>query len=488
MEKSIIKLLNSYGIDAWFCGGTARDLFLGNTPYGWDIAVRADLATLRSKLTSKIVSTNEYSTSMIIKYMDREYTLFPLKKIELVNTYYNYSFTDSLEEDSNTRDFTINALYYNPVTNEWFDFHNGMTDIDNRTIKFIGVPETRIIESKVRLLRAPILSAILGEWWSIDAVACNAIIKHRLKVATINPRQVMVELEKLFLRAAVPSKAFKMFRHLELLEDFFPELQRCIDVEQSNKAIGLDLFQHIMYAIDSINTAKSNVLTIRLAALLHDIGKPYTEVVIDSKIHFYNHENVGAYLAEKILYRWGFSKLLIGKIIFLIQNHLFDASPYKSEVSIKKLIQKIGVSNIHDLLDLRIADRFGTGRPDIKMDGINRLRDRINIILADQGVFYLAMNDAEVVDFCGGNEALTEILAYLRVKILAGKLQNKPANLKRAIQKINKIQCPLAKAHLFKTWTDIQNDAADTFPDGKLKCGVFCNFICNRKLETDYKL
>ena len=427
--------------------------------------------------------------------MDREYTLFPLKKIELINTYYNYSFTDSLQEDSNTRDFTINALYYNPITNEWFDFHNGMTDIDNRLIRFIGTPEIRILESKIRLLRAPILSAILGEWWTIEVNTCNAIIKHKLKIATINPRQVNVELTKLFLRAAVPSKAFKMFRHLELLEDFFPELQRCIDVEQSNKATGLDLFQHIMYAIDSISPTKSNTLILRLAALLHDVGKPYTEVLIDDKVHFYNHENVGAYLAEKIMYRWGFGKLLIGKIIFLIQNHLFDASSSKSETSIKKLIQKIGIENIHDLLDLRIADRFGTGRSDIKMDNIHRLRDRINKIISTQNIehFQLALTDEELIDELKGNtvfleDSLPELKSYLSFKILSGKLQNKTVNLKRAINKIIKIPCPLDTPHLIKTWSDLQKGSADTFPDGKLKCGVFCNFICNRKLETDYKL
>lgn len=488
MEKYIIKLLNSYGFEAWICGGAARDLYLGNTPHNWDIAVKANLAAIREKLSTKLVSINDYSTSVTIKFMDTEFVLYPLKKIELINTYYNYSFTDSLEEDSNTRDFTINALYYNPITNEWLDFHNSAQDIDDRVIKFVGDPTTRILESKIRMLRAPILSAILGTAWRIHKDTCDAITKYSLKIATVNPKQINTEIVKLFSRAEFPSKAFKLINFLGLLEIFLPELNHCIGIAQPNKAKDLDLFQHIMYSIDSIDKSDPNALLLRLAALLHDIGKPYTEVEIDGNLHFYNHENVGAYIAEKILYRWGFTKTLISKISTLIQNHLFDANLNKSEISVTKLIQKVGVDNIHDLLDLRIADRLGTGRKDIKMDNINKLRDKINSIIGKQDLkhFKLAISDNEIATEVLDLEAVDEVKKYLSYKILSGKLQNKPVNLKRSINKLTKIHCPLDKAHLFKTWADIQNDSAERFPDGKLKCGVFCNFICNRKLETTY--
>jgi tRNA nucleotidyltransferase (CCA-adding enzyme) len=488
MEKSIIKLLNSYGFEAWICGGSARDLYLGNAPNNWDIAIKTDLAAIREKLSAKLISVNDYSTSAVIRYKDTDFTLYPLKKIELVNTYYNYSFTDSLEEDSNSRDFTINALYYNPLTNVWLDFHNSMQDLDNRLIRFIGDPLTRILESKTRMLRAPILSAVLGNAWRIQQDTCDAISKHRLKIATVNPKQIYTELVKLLTRADAPSKAFKLLRFLDLLEDFFPELQRCINVEQTNKAVGLDLFQHIMYAIDSIDKNNPSVLTLRMAALLHDIGKPYTEVEVGGNLHFYNHENVGAYLSEKIMYRWGFSKPFISKVVLLVQNHLFDASPSKSETSIKKLIQKVGTDNIHDLLDLRIADRYGTGRTNIKMDNVNKLRDKINAIIGKQDLehFKLALSDTDIgLELDKNSEAIDDAKNYLSYKILSGKLQNKAISLKRSLSKINKIPCPLDKPHLFKTWADLQNGAAEAFPDGKLKCGVFCNFICNRKLETD---
>jgi putative nucleotidyltransferase with HDIG domain len=242
-----------------------------------------------------------------------------------------------------------------------------------------------------------------------------------------------------------------------------------------------------MLAMDSVSRIKSNALELRLAALLHDIGKPYTEVTINNKLHFYNHENVGAYITEKILLRWGFNKSITAKIVLLVQNHLFDANPNKSEISIKKLIQKIGSSNIHDLLDLRIADRNGTGRSNISMDNVNKLRDVVNKILGMQDLehFKLALTDEELFKYVNTVEAVTQVKLYLTYKILAGKLQNKASSLKRAILKILKINCPLDKEHLFRTWSEIQNNSVDCFPNGNLKCGIFCNFTCNRKLETD---
>jgi tRNA nucleotidyltransferase (CCA-adding enzyme) len=487
MEKAIIKTLNSYGFEAWICGGSARDLYLGNEPYNWDIAINADLATIQKKLSTKLVSVNDYSTSAVIKYKDVDFTLYPLKKVELVNTYYNYAFTTSLEEDSSTRDFTINALYYNPITNEWLDFHNSCEDIDNRMIRFVGDPVTRILESKIRMLRAPFLSAILGNAWRIHTDSCTAITKHSLKIATVNPKQISNEITKLLTRSEIPSKAFKLLRFLDILPNFFPELQHCIGIPQPNKSKDLDLFQHIMYALDSVEKYKPNAFTIRMAALLHDIGKPYTETVLNDELHFYNHENVGMYLSEKILYRWGFGRQFVNKISLLVQNHLFDASYNKSTLSIKKLIQKVGPDNIHDLLDLRIADRYGTGNPNIKMDGITKLRDRINSVIGIQNLdnFKLDIEEPELLKEMNSIENVQSAKTYLSSKILAGKLKNKRANLKRSLARVNKIECPLGKAHLFTTLSAVHNNAADTFHDGKLKCGVFCNFICNGKLETD---
>lgn len=485
MYKPIIKLLRNHGIESWVCGAAARDLYLGRTPTENSLSVKATLTQLREELQDKLLEINEYDTSVSIQFMNKIYILFPLKKIQLVNTYYNFMYVDSLEEDASTRDFTINSLYYDPLSDVWFDFNNGRKDADNKLIKFIGDPKQRIIESKIRMIRAVILASILGDGWSLETASQKAIQRYHLKAVPIHSKQINEELVKLLKTAEKPSKAFKLMRSTKLLNSLFPELKETINIEQSNKSLNLDLFSHIMLAVDSVSIDKPNAIVIRLAALLHDIGKPYTEVITETGIHFYNHENVGAFLSERILTRWGFNRTIIEKIVILVRNHLFNTYSIKAESSIKKIISKVGTENIHDLLDLRIADRSGTDKK-ISMQKIDLLRDKINVLLAKISPqdFKLQISDQTILSilkkYTDNLEALPEVKRYLENKVIFGRLLNKEPNLKKAINKVIQISCPLDKLHLFKTWANIQSGNAETFPDGKLICGIYCNFLCNQ--------
>jgi putative nucleotidyltransferase with HDIG domain len=487
LDKQLIKLLNSHNIEAWLCGGTVRDYILKKPIRNYDIAVNVTLAEILEKLQPRVINVNEYSTSAVIRYKETDFTLYPLKKVELVNTYYNFSYTSNLAEDASTRDFTINSIYYNPVTKEWVDPNNGRADIKNKILRFVGNPETRILESKVRLLRAATLLARLGEDWTIEDSSFNAIKANVLKLMTVNSKLVHNELVKLFYEANKPSIAFTFMKRVGMLEDFFPELQRTISIPQNNKLVGLDLFEHITLTMDSIAPFRPNTIYLRLAGLLHDIGKPYTEVNTPTGTHFYMHEVVGSHLAENIMYRWGFQRALIKKVCLLIQHHLFDAMT-KSEQSIKKLILKVGPENIHDLLDLRIADRVGTGRPDITMTKIDILRARINTLLKviSPESFRFDINDNYLLAMGFNEEAIKPINYFLLQKIFSGKLQNKRASFRKAIISLKEnISCPLGDAHLFNTWGDLQTASAEIFPDGNLKCGVYCNFQCNKYINKD---
>ena len=488
MEKQIIKFLNSYNIDGLICGGTARNIYLNLPNTHVDISVDCTISELRDKLRG-ITEIDDYNVCVKALYKDVPIVLYPRKKVELINTYYNYSFTKSLIDDAKSRDFTINALYYNPLTKVWIDTFNSRQDINNKVIKFIGDGTTKILESKIRILRAPVFASILGDGWTISPETVDAIYTNRLKLMTVNSKQIYPELDKIFKNATYPSKFFKFLRFAGILDDFFPELKRCIDIEQSNKAENLDLFNHIMLTLDSISSNKSNTDILRIAALLHDIGKPYTEVKTATGIHFYNHENVGAYLTEKILYRWGFPKAIINKVMLLVSNHLFDASPNKTMISVKKLINKVGAEHIHDLLDLRIADRFGTGRKDISMKNIYKLRDKINTVLSEinPAQFKLQITDNQLIQLLGLGKDHTYILdiikRYLEFRIINNNLLNKEATLKKAAQKVNNIKCPLGTYHLFKTQLDLRQGNAILFPDGRVECGIFCNFLCNNQIK-----
>lgn len=492
--KEITELLLSYGIKSWICGGTARELYMDMDITSYDIAVACELQELKVKVHSKIILTDDFNNFILIQHLGVSYNLYPLKQISMVNTYYRYNYTDSLEEDSNCRDFTMNALYYDVVEDKYIDFHNGAKDIDDRIIRFVGNPVDRILESKVRILRAFVFLAVLGKGWSIADRSLTCITDFKLRIVPVNAKQLYPELVKLMDRALLPSAAFYAMRSSWVLEDFCVELNHTTGIEQSNKTEGLDLFTHIMLTMDSIPFNHPNKSILRLAALLHDIGKPYTKFNTPTGTHFYNHDNIGSYLAERILTRWGFPKHVIAKITLLVVNHLFDASPAKSDSSIKKLIARVGMENIYDLLDLRVADRRGTGRVDISMEKIELLRQKIKALTSESVVEApkLELSDKEIkqqltrfTDY--PDEVVIEVVKFLEKKILSGDVQNKPQSLKNAIMKVNKIQCPLDKKHLFTTWTSIQNNSVDTFENGLLKCGVFCGFLCNNQLRKSHK-
>jgi tRNA nucleotidyltransferase (CCA-adding enzyme) len=489
--KSVVKFLKSHGYTSYICGGTARDLKLKKTLKYYDIAVKSTLSELQASFKDKIIATDPFSTSVTIKYMDSEFTLYPMKKVWLENSYYKFEYTGSLKEDAESRDFTINALYYDPLGNKWYDFFNGEKDLNDKIIRFIGNPHSKILESKVRVLRGPVLAGMLGTGWSLETRTNEAIKDYRLKLALAHSAQVYKEINKIFTRVEVPSKVFNILRSAKVLDDFFPELALCVGIPQSNKRKNLDLFQHIMYALDSVKLSHPRCSIIRAAALLHDIGKPQCQTNINDNLHFYGHEKAGAFLTERILFRWGFKKDFIKRISALISLHLFDASKKISDLSVRKLINKAGPDNIHNLLDLRIADRYGTGRPNISMEKVEFLRKRVNQQLEkiSPNDFKLNLSDKEILKLVDDHTddprgTLLNVKHFLKNKILYDSINNKSQNLKRIIRNTIKINCPLGAPHFFNTQIQVQENRSESFEDGKLKCGVFCNFVCDKKLRT----
>lgn len=492
MYTSIIKLLESRGYEAFIEGETARDIYLQRTPTRNCVAVAATFEELQQNFGDYITHKDPHLTVVTIKYKNITYTVRPLRQITLDHTYCSYRFTKSFEIDAKSKGFSIESLYYNPKNHSWLNFNHAKQDIDKKVIRLINDPLDSILESKIRLLSGPVLVGILGEGWKLHPQTHDAIQKYYLKIVMAHSAQINVEMMKLLTEVEKPSQVFNILRATKVLEEVFPELVLGIGLAQSNKGKeGLDLYNHIMYALDSVRTSQSNCLTIRLGALLHDIAKPHTEVETDSGTHFYSHELVGAAMAERIMFRWGFTKTLSRKVSLLVKNHLFDAWARIPTKTIKKLINRVGPENIHDLIDLRIADRHGTGRKDISMDKVHKYRARVNQELnkiAPKQV-KLSISDYDIkkyIRFATDNstDAVPYIKNYLESKIIYGRVANKVANLKRAIREVNKIQCPLDKAHLFKTWSEILKGDEDTFEDGRLKCGVYCGFVCDKKKPT----
>lgn len=490
--KNIIKFLNTKNIDAWISGGTARDIYLNREFTTVDISVKASLSEIREIFSERIIQLNQHNNSIVISYLNNEYILYPLQTVVLENTYPIYKPTESLEEDAQSRDFTINSLYYNPLTDAWLDYFGGKADADNKKIKFIGSWDRKILESKIRLLRASVLVGVLGDGWEIDYHSSRGISNYSLKIAAASRKSINNELRKIFTRCQKPSLVFDSLKNTDVLQILFPEIMYCIGLDQSAKtAHYLDLYQHTMFALDSVNPTNENRELIRVAALLHDIAKPHTETITERGRHFYNHEVVGKELAEQILYRWGYPASFRKKVGLLIFHHLFNIKASDSKTAIKKFVARVGPDLIHSVLDLRVADINGV--PQSKsLYQINNLRRKVNEVLAAVSPenAKLALSDDEIenilVNYTEPNllqESIKNSKKYLLSKIFLGRVYNKKPNLKKQLKQTLEITCPLDIPHLLSTWENIQKGDADTFKDGRLKCGVYCGFNCDKKLS-----
>lgn len=237
------------------------------------------------------------------------------------------------------------------------------------TIKIIN-PRI-ILERPVVMLQACRLAAEHNA--VINVETWMAIYQHSKLIKYVTPDQIREEVTK-SLSTEKPSIAFSYMEDLLLMDYFFPELAECKRTIQSRRTGVRNVFEHTMYAID----AATMDLSIRLAVLLHDSGKPETmECTPDGVIHFFRHEIIGSEIAKKRLTWLGYDSVIVNKVAHLIFHHMFDPDPKLSPKGVRKLIRRVGIENIYDLLLVREADRQGSPTK-ISMRKITLLRSKID--------------------------------------------------------------------------------------------------------------
>lgn len=278
--------------------------------------------------------------------------------------------SNTLQQDVRFRDFKINALYL-PINfsskKDVIDLVGGRKDIVNRRLSSNGSPNERIKESPIRMLRAISLSArteytINNEL--IDAIKSNAALISKCPVEIIR-----TEFNKI-LMSKRPSKYLRFLRRVGLLEYISPELDACVGVKQDNKYHKYDVFNHLIYTVDHCG----HDLVIRLAGLLHDIGKPETRRVIkenqEKRITFHKHEMVSAKLARDFLRRLKYDTETTNQVLMLVKFHMFHYTREWTDGAIRKFIRRVGLGKEYmtegkignfPLFKLRAAERLGNG-------------------------------------------------------------------------------------------------------------------------------
>jgi tRNA nucleotidyltransferase (CCA-adding enzyme) len=268
----------------------------------------------------------------------------------------------SLDDDLARRDFRMNMLARALPSGALIDPYGGEADIRARRIDILS-PQT-FREDPLRMLRAAQFAARF-EYATTDALR-QAMSESAALVATVSAERIQEELTKLFLHAPLPSVGLELLRKTGVLRDLWPELLEGVDVEQ-NEWHAYDVWRHSLATVDA---SPPGDLTLRLASLLHDIGKPRTK----EGPHFYRHEIVGADMAQAMLARFRFSTEVVRTVSHLVRQHMYSADPELSDAGVRRFIRRIEPCNIERMFALRAADVVGSGLP--KRDGHNEAFER----------------------------------------------------------------------------------------------------------------
>jgi poly(A) polymerase/tRNA nucleotidyltransferase (CCA-adding enzyme) len=271
------------------------------------------------------------------------------------------SFGVSLEEDLERRDFTVNAIAYRAKNDTLVDLFDGAGDIRKKRLKTVGEADKRFGEDALRMMRAVRLSAELN--FAIEAETMASITKNAPLLAHISAERIRDEFLRI-IDSQNPMLGVVMLEKLGLVDYVLPEIKETIGCEQGG-IHAYDVYEHSLRSLQAA-ADKGYSTEMRLAALLHDIGKPATrrEGGRTKRYTFFGHEVVGARMAAKIMKRLKMPTDTARKVEMLVRWHMFFSDPALITLSaVRRTISRVGEENIEDLLNLRVCDRIGTGRP-----------------------------------------------------------------------------------------------------------------------------
>lgn len=360
----------------YLVGGAVRDYVLGNKNHDYDFTTDAEPLDVK-KIFKRTIDTGIKHGTVTVLFKGSSYEITTFRTEGDYNDRRHpdrVTFVKSLEEDLKRRDFTINALAANLFTGEIIDCHNGIDDLKKRIIRAIGNPQERFTEDALRMLRACRFSSKLD--FDIEENTLDAIKKLHSSVNAVSSERIKEEIFKL-IDGKSPRKGIGAMRMTGLLDDILPELSRCCNVEQGGYH-NEDVYEHQILALEYCER-KRYPIEVKIAALLHDIGKPDTQQKGDERFTFYGHESVSASLTYSVLKRLKASNKEIEDITHLIKNHMFSYTPDWTDSAIRRFIKRVGVDYLDRLFMLRDADiNAMTGISPDSFESLDEMKTRIN--------------------------------------------------------------------------------------------------------------
>ncbi len=380
----VLQTIEKAGFEAYIVGGCVRFLVMKDSnlsePNDWDITTNAQPKELLKKFPNSFYE-NKFGTVgvKVIPFLkkglaEREYDIIEVTTYRIESTYSDkrhpdqIKFAQTLTEDLSRRDFTINALALQIIPSAeakasydytLIDLFDGQKDLAKRLIRAVGNPDERFNEDALRMLRAIRFSVQLN--FKIEEKTLTAIKKHKDLLKYVSAERIRDELEKIIISNR-PAEGIKLLVETGLMENIIPEISTTIDVTQNRHHYYGPFNTVYKHLLAALKTCPSEKLEVRLAAFLHDIGKPKAKRGKGEFATFYGHEYIGAKITKTIMERLKFPKKITDKTVLLVKNHMFYYNVEEvGEKGVRKVITKVGLDNINDLIDVRIGDRLGSG-------------------------------------------------------------------------------------------------------------------------------
>jgi len=444
---TVIESLQKAGFQAYLVGGCVRDMVRREKPKDWDVTTDATPEEIQ-KVFPHAFYENDFGTVGIVNPVrgdgaspasngTGEETIDPtLKVVEVTPFRIEGKYTDGrrpdsvhwstkLSDDLKRRDFTMNAIAYDPAKKEVVDPFGGQAHIKDKMIVAVGEPEERFAEDYLRMLRAVRFSAELG--FAIEARTIDAIRAQAKKIIAVSAERVREEFSKI-LMSARPKEGIESAHELGILAHIAPEMEKGIDVEQNGDHI-YDVWEHNLRALQ--HSADRNwPLQVRLAAMLHDVSKPETRRWAKEKNDwtFYGHDVVGGRVARAVLTRLKYPKEIVENVSKLVRYHLFFSDIEKITLSaVRRIVSNVGPELVWDLMDVRACDRIGMGRPKETPYRLRKYHSMIEEAMrAPVSVGMLKIDGAKIMEITG--EKPGPRLGWILHALLEEALENPDIN------------------------------------------------------------
>ncbi len=440
----ITQKLKENGFRAYIVGGCVRDLLRGAEPEDWDVATNAKPEEI-GKIFLRSFSNNKFGTVTVLTGSENP----RLKEIEITPFRIDEKYTDkrhpdkikwakTIEEDLSRRDFTVNAIAIESNNKKIIDPFDGQRDLKTKIIKAVGKAKDRFNEDALRMMRAARFATTLG--FKIETKTEKAIKTNSPLLRMISKERIRDEFFKIIMSERA-DEGVELLRKLSLLKYIIPELEEGFGVSQNKHHI-YECYQHSILSLKYAAKKGFNKY-VRLAALLHDIAKPRVKEGRGQDATFYNHEIVGAKMAIQILSRLKFPKKDIEKITKLVRYHLFYYNVDEvSESSVRRLVRKAGPESMEELLQVRMADRIGSGVPKAEPYKLRHLKYIIDKVSQDPiSVKMIKVNGEDVMKILKikPGPKVGQVFDILLSYILDDPNKNEKEFLEKEIKKLGKL-------------------------------------------------